>query len=457
MMPQHVLVVEDDHTLRTALSDTLSLAGYRTCVAESAEQAITICTRHRFDAVVSDINLPGDDGYTLMQRMHKDNPELPVILMTGYADTEKAVAAMKAGARDYLVKPFPPARLLCQLKSVTPSAGKHDWIAEDLASRQIKDMASRIASSDATVLITGQSGTGKEVLARFIHSRSSRSSKPFVAVNCAALPDTMLESILFGHEKGAFTGAANRQMGKFEQADGGTLFLDEIAEMPLSQQAKLLRVLQEREVERLGSQDPIDVNIRVLTATNRNLDDEVRAGNFREDLFYRLNVIPLHIPPLRERPVDILPIARHLLAKHSHSGPSRPEAFSPLAETSLQQYSWPGNIRELDNIVHRACVISQGSQIQAEDLMLPSRELSDKKPEQPSEQRPELTPEQLDSQTADFNNLPVGSRKKAEFRVIHETLNKHHGHRGDTANELGITTRMLRYKLAQMRELGIET
>ncbi|MCL6270126.1 sigma-54 dependent transcriptional regulator [Sansalvadorimonas sp. 2012CJ34-2] len=447
MNSQHVLVVEDDHNLRTALSDTLGLAGYKTCVAESAEQAMTICARHNFDAVVSDINLPGDDGYTLMTRVHKNNPDLPVILMTGYADTEKAVAAMKAGARDYLVKPFPPARLLRQLKSVTPATAKNNWVAEDPASLQIKKMATRVAGSDATVLITGESGTGKEVLARFIHSHSSRFPNPFVAVNCAALPDTMLESILFGHEKGAFTGATSRQTGKFEQANNGTLFLDEIAEMPLPQQAKLLRVIQEREVERLGSHTPISVNVRILAATNRDLADEVRAGNFREDLYYRLNVIPLHIPALRERPGDIQPIARHLLKAHASTRQSGPEKFSPDAETSLLQYHWPGNIRELDNVVQRACVMSAGNQIEATDLLLPVS-LATRQQNKNEETNPE---------PVSFDDLPVNSRKKAEFKVIFETLAKHHGHRGDAAAELGITTRMLRYKLARMRELGIET
>ena len=238
---------------------------------------------------------------------------------------------------------------------------------------------------------------------------------------------------------------ADRQV-KFEQADGGTLFLDEIAEMPLPQQAKLLRVIQEREVERLGSQTPISVNVRILTATNRNLTDEVKAGNFREDLFYRLNVIPLHIPALRERTGDIQPIARHLLKKHTKTGQNSPDSFTHEAEASLLHYHWPGNIRELDNVVHRACVISAGQQIEAADLLLPVS-------------LPAATQKTMgnEPQTANFDELPVNSRKKAEFKVIYDTLARHHGHRGDAAAELGITTRMLRYKLARMRELGIET
>ena len=233
MSCQHILVVEDDPALGSTLSDTLSMAGYRTSVVESGEQAMTWCGRHKFDAVISDINLPGMDGHDLMERVHSETPQTPVILMTGYANTEKAVAAIKAGAADYLVKPFAPARLIRQIRQAVPAQGNQGWIAEDAASLKIKELSTKVAKCDATVLITGESGTGKEVLAHFIHNQSSRADRPFVAVNCAALPDTMLESILFGHEKGAFTGASSRQLGKFEQADSGTLFLDEVAEMPL--------------------------------------------------------------------------------------------------------------------------------------------------------------------------------------------------------------------------------
>ena len=446
MNNQHILVVEDDHTLRSALSDTLSFAGYQTCLAESGEQAMTMCHHHDFDAVISDINLPGMDGHTLMSKVQKQKPDTPVILMTGYADTEKAVAAMKAGASDYLVKPFPPARLIRQLKTVVPERHSDDWIAEAPASKHIKELAARVACTDTSVLLTGESGTGKEVLARYIHSNSSRQDKPFIAINCAALPETMMESLLFGHEKGAFTGANSRHQGKFEQAHGGTLFLDEIAEMPLPQQAKLLRVIQEREVERLGSQSPTAVNVRIIAATNRDLSKEILAGNFREDLFYRLNVFPLHIPALRERTEDISLLSMRLLHRHTYGRKDLPKDFTQNALNSLIGYEWPGNIRELDNVIQRACVICPDKLITANDLLLPS--------DSPNQGKMESALPVSEAHLQ-IDALPMNAHKRAEYKTTLKILAENHGHRGDTAEALGITTRMLRYKIAKLRDLGV--
>ncbi|CAM3719259.1 sigma-54-dependent transcriptional regulator [Parendozoicomonas haliclonae] len=446
--PQHILVVEDDFRLRSALSDTLKLAGYNTCVAESGEQAMTFCSHHNFDAVISDINLPGMDGHTLLSKIRTEIPNTPVILMTGYADAEKAVSAMRAGASDYLVKPFPPARLLSRLKSVTPIKNGADWIAEAPATQRVKQLSERVACTDTSVLITGESGTGKEVLAQHIHQCSPRSAKPFVAVNCAALPESMLESILFGHEKGAFTGAAARHVGKFEQACGGTLFLDEIAEMPLLQQAKLLRALQEKEIERLGSHQPITVNVRLIAATNRDLAEEVRQGRFREDLFYRLNVFPLHLPPLRERREDIRPLAYFLLQRHNQALAGIPDEFSTQAMTAMEHYHWPGNIRELDNLVQRACVIATGVSIELDDLMLPAQT--------GTVIATGNTPIQQMAVASTLDNLPVSAKKRAEYQVVLETLQQYDGNRNDAADALGITSRMLRYKLARLREMGIK-
>jgi Response regulator containing CheY-like receiver, AAA-type ATPase, and DNA-binding domains len=315
-----VLLVEDDHALREALADTLLLAGHGFRAVASAEEALQAVADESFSLVVSDVNMPGMDGHQLLGRLRASQPQLPVLLMTAHGAVERAVDAMRQGAADYLVKPFEPRALLDLVArhalgclGVADSEGP---VAVEPASTQLLELAARVARSDSTVLISGESGTGKEVLARYIHQHSHRSSQPFVAINCAAIPDNMLEATLFGHEKGSFTGAIAAQAGKFEQADGGTLLLDEISEMPLGLQAKLLRVLQEREVERVGGRKPIVLDIRVVATTNRDLAGEVAAGRFREDLYYRLSVFPLAWRPLRERTADILPLAERLLAKY---------------------------------------------------------------------------------------------------------------------------------------------
>ncbi len=464
--PQHILVVEDDFNLRSALSDTLSLAGYQTHLAETGEEAMTACGRQHFSAVVSDINLPGMDGHTLLDLIRKETPETPVILITGYADAEKAVAAMRAGASDYLVKPFPAARLLKRLQSIThqTTSPTNALITQSPSSLHVKKLADRVSPTMATVLITGESGTGKEVMAQYIHHHSERHKKPFVAINCAALPDTMLESILFGHEKGAFTGANNRYQGKFEQANGGTLFLDEIAEMPLPQQAKLLRAIQEKEIERLGGHQPIPIDVRMIAATNQDLNESVQQGCFRSDLYYRLNVFPLHLPALRDRKEDIKHLAHHLLQRHRANNLDAPEQMTEKAVQVMEQYHWPGNIRELDNMIQRACVVATGAAIDAHDLILPAADPSKggslssmEQPSTPTQQSQANSPEQptTEAAIANLDNLTVSAKKKAEYQLVLTTLKQNHGHRNDTAAALGITPRMLRYKLAQLRELGI--
>ena len=297
VMAIKVLLVEDDPALREALVDTLLLAGHGFHAVASAEEALLAVAEQPFSLVVSDVNMPGMDGHQLLSRLRASQPQLPVLLMTAHGAVKRAVDAMRQGAADYLVKPFEPKALLDLVaRHALGSLGVVDTlgpVAVEPASVQLLALAARVARSDSTVLISGESGTGKEVLARYIHQHSSRAEQPFVAINCAAIPDNMLEATLFGHEKGAFTGAIAAQAGKFEQADGGTLLLDEISEMPLSLQAKLLRVLQEREVERVGGRKPIALDIRVVATTNRDLAAEVAAGRFREDLFYRLSVFPL--------------------------------------------------------------------------------------------------------------------------------------------------------------------
>ena len=369
-----VLLVEDDHALREALADTLLLAGHGFRAVASAEEALQAVAGESFSLVVSDVNMPGMDGHQLLGRLRASQPQLPVLLMTAHGAVERAVDAMRQGAVDYLVKPFEPKALLDLVArhalgclGVADSEGP---VAVEPASTQLLELAARVARSDSTVLISGESGTGKEVLARYIHQHSHRSSQPFVAINCAAIPDNMLEATLFGHEKGSFTGAIAAQAGKFEQADGGTILLDEISEMPLGLQAKLLRVLQEREVERVGARKPIQLDIRVVATTNRDLAGEVAAGRFREDLFYRLSVFPLAWRPLRERPADIVPLAERLLSKHVNKMKHAQARLSAEAQACLISYPWPGNVRELDNAIQRALILQQGGLIQPQDFCL---------------------------------------------------------------------------------------
>ena len=298
MLP--ILIVEDDPDLREALVDTLRLSGYEAVAAKHAESGLRELNQRRFGLVLSDVMMPGMDGHALLRAIKNKCPETPVLLMTAYAEIDRAVQAMREGAADYLAKPFDPDRLLAAVaKNMLPDSfdDQGEVIALSPASRELLDMAIRVALSDASVLIQGDTGTGKEVIARFIHRQSARAGNIFVAINCAAIPESMLEATLFGYEKGAFTGAQSAHAGKFEQAEGGTLLLDEISEMPLTLQTKLLRALQEREVERLGGKRPIPLDVRILATTNRNLETEVASGRFRQDLFYRLSVFPLTLPP----------------------------------------------------------------------------------------------------------------------------------------------------------------
>ncbi|MDD2048785.1 sigma-54-dependent transcriptional regulator [Pseudomonas putida] len=442
-----VLLVEDDRALRQALGDTLELGGFAYRALGSAEEALEAVAEEAFSLVVSDVNMPGMDGHQLLARLRANQPQLPVLLMTAHAAVERAVEAMRQGAVDYLVKPFEPRALLELVArhalGVVAGVADEGPVACEPASAQLLELATRVARSDSTVLISGESGTGKEVLARFIHQQSTRAGQPFVAINCAAIPDNMLEATLFGHEKGSFTGAIAAQAGKFEQADGGTLLLDEISEMPLGLQAKLLRVLQEREVERVGGRKPIALDIRIVATTNRDLAGEVAAGRFREDLFYRLSVFPLAWRPLRERSADILPLAERLLARHVNKMKHAPVRLSPEAKACLQGYAWPGNVRELDNAIQRALILQQGGVIEAADFCLAGA-------------MPMFTtvaPAQLPVEA------PAGlgdDMRRHEFQMIIDTLRSERGRRKEAAERLGISPRTLRYKLAQMRDAGMD-
>lgn len=445
-----VLLVEDDRALRQALGDTLELGGFHYCAVGSAEEALQAVAEQAFSLVVSDVNMPGMDGHQLLALLRARQPQLPVLLMTAHAAVERAVEAMRQGAVDYLVKPFEPRALLELVArhalGVVAGAVDEGPVACEPASAQLLELAARVARSDSTVLISGESGTGKEVLARFIHQQSSRAEQPFVAINCAAIPDNMLEATLFGHEKGSFTGAIAAQAGKFEQADGGTLLLDEISEMPLGLQAKLLRVLQEREVERVGGRKPIALDIRVVATTNRDLAGEVAAGRFREDLFYRLSVFPLAWKPLRERSADILPLAERLLARHVNKMKHAPVRLSAAAKACLQGYAWPGNVRELDNALQRALILQQGGVIEAADFCLAGA--------MPMfAAAPKVAPVQLEAEAP----AALGDdMRRHEFQMIIDTLRAERGRRKEAAERLGISPRTLRYKLAQMRDAGMD-
>ncbi|MCY1409528.1 Regulatory protein AtoC [compost metagenome] len=455
-MSAKVLLVEDDRALREALSDTLLLGGHEFVAVDCAEAALPALEREAFGLVISDVNMPGMDGHQLLGLIRARHPQLPVLLMTAYGAVDRAVEAMRQGAADYLVKPFESKALLelvARHALGRATAGEGDGpVALEPASRQLLELAARVARSDSTVLISGESGTGKEVLARYIHQQSPRASGPFIAINCAAIPDNMLEATLFGHEKGAFTGAVATQPGKFELADGGTILLDEISEMPLALQAKLLRVLQEREVERVGARKPLSLDIRVLATSNRDLLGEVAAGRFREDLYYRLSVFPLAWKPLRERPADILPLAERLLAKHVRKMNHPPVRLSSDACAALLAHAWPGNVRELDNAIQRALILQQGGQIEPLDLCLTAPIGHAVFAAPPVFAQPAPTP----SAPAEAAGALGEDLKRREFQMIIDTLRSERGRRKEAAERLGISPRTLRYKLAQMRDAGMD-
>ncbi len=473
MAKAQILIVEDDHDLREALVTTLELAKFQVREAASAEDALASLARAPVDMVVSDVNMPGMSGHELLAEVQRLYPGLPMMLITAYGQISHAVSAMQSGAIDYLVKPFEPQVLVEAVSRVVGGSRQKSGdepVAEDPVSKRMFQLAAKVAASDSTVMISGESGTGKEVLARYIHQQSPRADEPFVAINCAAIPENMLEAILFGHEKGAFTGAVAASPGKFEQANGGTILLDEISEMDLGLQSKLLRVLQEREVERVGGRKTIQLDVRVLATTNRDLADYVREGKFREDLYYRLTVFPMRWQPLRERPLDILPLARSLLKKHCRKMKLTGITLAEDARKALMAHAWPGNVRELDNAIQRALVLHQGNVIHAGDLCLelgitgaadfgapaepaiPARSMEAPEADLPD---PEAAMEADSAADEAIGSLGDDLRQQ-EFRIIIQTLKKERGRRNRAAEQLGISPRTLRYKLAQMRDAGID-
>lgn len=459
----NILIVEDDHDLRDALCLTLECGGHKVTGAPDGPAALAILQKQSFNLVATDLKMAPMDGLQLLGEIRARHPQLPVLLMTAFGDVDKAVSAMRGGACDFLMKPFEPKVLLEYVsRYATLPPPDESLVSGDPATTNLLALAARVALSDATVLLTGESGTGKEVFARYIHEQSARKTAPFIAINCAAIPENLLEATLFGYEKGAFTGAQSAQAGKFEQADGGTLLLDEISEMPLALQAKLLRVLQEREVERVGGKKPIHLDIRVLATSNRDMAAEVVAGRFREDLYYRLNVFPLHIPALRERPGDIVPLARHFARLHGErmGGAAR---IAAEAEAILAGYAWPGNVRELENTVQRALILAGKEPIRPEHLMLMQAPRAAAMPPMQAvpvsvAAPPPLVPPVNSIPPVAVAESPQGdgpaNMKELEKKHILEVLAACGGSRKKAVERLGISERTLRYKLQQYREEG---
>ncbi|AIF98146.1 Fis family transcriptional regulator [Alteromonas australica] len=437
-----ILIVEDDAGLREALYDTLLLGDYDVVDADCAESALMVLSGRKIDLVVSDIQMGEMSGLALLKSIKAKYPQMPVLLMTAFATINDAVQAMRDGATDYLSKPFAPEVLLNLVGRYAPAQKieSRTPIVADPSSLQLLALSRKVAKSDATVMVMGPSGSGKEVLSRYIHDQSQRADAPFVAINCAAIPENMLEATLFGYEKGAFTGAVQACPGKFEQAQSGTLLLDEITEMDLALQAKLLRVLQEREVERLGGRKNIKLDVRVIATSNRDLRKAVERGEFREDLYYRLNVFPITWRPLSERPGDIVPLAEHLISRHAANQNLGTVKLSAAARNKLSQYTWPGNVRELENVVQRALILCEGGLVDSGDLMIDMAVHSE-----------------MEMQVEPDDNSKLGSElRQQEHQIILDTLALCNGKRKDVAEKLGISPRTLRYKLARMREDGIE-
>jgi DNA-binding NtrC family response regulator len=445
-MKKRVLVVEDEEKLRRVIELQLVSAGFEVDKAPTAEEGLKIVDRA--DLVLTDLRLPRMDGLQLLSQIRLQNAHVPVIMMTAYGSVETAVESMKAGATDFLLKPFSLDHLMQvvnkalevsalrdenrQLKEELGRRYEYDnIIGRSEAMQEIFATIERVAPSRATVLLAGESGVGKDLIARAIHFRSPRRDRPLVKINCSAIPENLMESELFGYEKGAFTGAAGTKPGKFEQADTGTVFLDEIGDVPAAIQVKLLRILQEREFERLGSNVTRHIDVRVIAATNQDLRAALEQGTFREDLYYRLNVVPLNIPPLRERKQDIPFLANHFLRKLAPDAGVQVESISDAAMEKLAGYHWPGNVRELENVIERALILSRGTQLEAEDIKL------------------ETAPRPRPQNEQHF--LPEGlTLDQYEQEIIREALRRADGNKSHAARLLGLTRNALRYRLTQM-------
>jgi two-component system response regulator FlrC len=440
-MKPRVLVVDDEPLVRTALAETIRRKGFEIVMACDGEDALLQFKRTPTPLIFADIRMPRMDGLELLKQIKALESPTRVVLITAYGSVETAVQAMKDGAFDFLMKPFSAKRVEEILERAFSAETPHpvDGPASTIVSRDpqilnLLNVLKQVADDSASILIQGESGTGKELFARQAHLWSRRSQGPFVAVNCAAIPESLLESELFGYERGAFTGAITRRVGKFEAADRGTLLLDEISEMPVTLQAKLLRALQERTIDRIGGSRPVEIDIRVVATTNRELKEEIRQGRFRPDLYYRLAVVPIVLPPLRERKGDIALLARHFLMRYASASGSPPREISPAAIRRLEEWSWPGNVRELESCLHRSILLCNRTRFEPGDLLLEKL---------------------LDVATTDQIQPAVGGSFRAmEKQLIIETLAKVGGNRMKAAEVLGVSVRTIRNKLRDYREEG---
>ena len=452
-----ILIVDDDLAHRVMLKKLLGGWGYRISEADDGAGAIEAVRRRSFDLILMDIRMMKVSGIEALEQIKKINPIIPVIIMTAYASVETAVSALKKGAYDYLTKPLDFDELQIVMKRATEHSllkkeneylkerlgekfDRQNMIGQSAAMVRLLEIVEQVAPTEATILITGDSGTGKEMIANAIHANSNRKNAPFVKINCAALTETLLESELFGHEKGAFTGADRKREGKFLQADGGSIFLDEVSEMSPAMQVKLLRVLQERELTRVGGSEVLKVDVRVIAASNKDLKKEIQQARFREDLFYRLNVVALAVPRLRERPEDIPLMAQHFLKMFAQKNSKSISGFTPQAMQKLGQYAWPGNVRELMNAVERAVVLSRAETVGADELVFPMADQIS---------ADDQVPGRLSRTTGGSENLPL---TEVEKRTILEALAGAGGNKSEAARRLGITRKTLRKKLEKYEE-----
>ncbi len=460
---ERLLVVDDDESMRTALYESLSSCGYEVETAENGADALVKFKEGQFAVVVTDMRMPMMTGMDVLRGVKKISPPTPVILITAYGTVNTAVEAMKEGAAEFIMKPFSLDDLEFAVKNVLAgcaqvNAGRKDSaiddiypvreiITQDKKILAILDMLKNVAKSKSSILIQGESGTGKELFARYIYRYSNRRNMPFVAVNCAAIPTQLLESEMFGFEKGAFTGATTRKIGKFELANGGTLLLDEISEMDVQLQAKLLRVIQEAEVDRVGGKMPIPIDTRIIATTNADLQDRIAQKTFRSDLYYRLNVIPVIVPPLRERNGDVILLAEHFIKKYSQVNEKKEPILTDAAEAILKAYSWPGNVRELENVMERAVLICNAAGIGAEHLLLENVVSNSRADEETPVQ--EIT---LIQNNNDDDDEKISTLYEMEKNMIFDTLNKFNWNKTKASKILGISVRTMRNKL---HEYGI--
>lgn len=435
------MLVDKDSNDRSAIAARLAEAGHRVSAVGDSLAAFEKVIRDHYDLVITELNLPHMSGIELLKRIRDANQSLPVVVISADAGVSEAVEAMRSGASDFIVKPL-TAEMIAVIATQTPSRpfngirGKQDKkptiITTNKEMHRLLEQSRDIADSQASIFIQGESGTGKELFARHIHNHSNRRHKPFVAINCSALPETLLESELFGHEKGSFTGAVTSKKGKFELANHGTMLLDEISEMDIQLQSKLLRVLQEREIDRIGGMEPIPVDVRIIATTNRDIEKQIRDGRFREDLFYRLNVVPFHLPPLRDRRDDIPLLAQHFIEKYNRLDGRNVKGLTEEVVELLMQKPWKGNVRELENVIERALLMCKGDLIQKDDL---------------------LTHDKSDAaEDVKLPFVPTVSLKEMEKKVIFSALDQTDGNRTRAADILGISVRTLRNKLNEYRE-----